>query len=148
MPPDTVKFLLVDDQEGNLLALEGLLRRDGLELLKARSGPEALELLLVHDVALVLLDVQMPEMDGFETTAAIREKEKDTGAHVPILAMTAHTMKGDQERCLEAGMDGYITKPIHSKELYMAIEDAVAASLSANNLFTGRQPDPTQISPS
>jgi CheY-like chemotaxis protein len=71
------------------------------------------------------MDVQMPEMGGFEATAAIREKERQTGGHVPILAMTAHAMKGDRERCLEAGMDSYVAKPIQASELFAAIENLV-----------------------
>ena len=68
------------------------------------------------------MDVQMPEMDGFEATAAIRRREQATGRHVPIIAMTAHAMKGDRERCLEAGMDGYVSKPIQARTLYEALE--------------------------
>ena len=67
------------------------------------------------------MDIQMPEMDGFEATAAIRKKEESTGKHLPIIAMTAHAMKGDRERCLAAGMDGYIAKPINIKELIAVI---------------------------
>ena len=95
---DRVKCLAVDDLEENLLALTALLRREDVEILQARSGAAALELLLAHDVALALLDVQMPDMDGFETTAAIRAKEKISGAHIPIIAMTAHALKSDEER--------------------------------------------------
>jgi len=68
------------------------------------------------------MDVQMPEMDGFETTAVIRSREEGTSRHVPILAMTANAMQGDRERCLEAGMDGYISKPITPGALFTAIE--------------------------
>jgi CheY-like chemotaxis protein len=68
------------------------------------------------------MDVQMPAMDGFEATAIIREREKESGAHIPIIAMTAHAMKGDRERCLEAGMDGYIAKPIRARNLYETVE--------------------------
>src|SRR6202142_4718878 len=80
-------FLLVDDLEENLLSLEGLLRREGLVLLKARSGPQALELLLEYDVALALLDVQMPGMDGYELAELMRGTERTK--HVPIIFVTA-----------------------------------------------------------
>ena len=74
----------------------------------------------------------MPKMDGFETTAAIREKERMCGKHLPIIAMTAHAMKGDRERCLAAGMDGYISKPIESKELSEIVSTlAIASPISA-----------------
>jgi CheY-like chemotaxis protein len=75
-----------------------------------------------EDFGLVLMDVQMPEMDGFEATRVIREKEAITHQHIPILAMTAHAMKGDRERCLAAGMDGYIAKPISPAELFTEID--------------------------
>jgi len=78
-------------------------------------------------VDLVIMDVQMPEMDGFEATTAIRKAEEMTLQHVPILAMTAHAMKGDQERCLAAGMDGYLPKPIRPDDLRQAIEELVPA---------------------
>jgi CheY-like chemotaxis protein len=71
------------------------------------------------------MDVQMPEMDGFEATMAIRSKEKETGTHVPIVAMTAHAMKGDRERCLEKGMDAYVSKPIKAQELFETIDKTV-----------------------
>jgi CheY-like chemotaxis protein len=71
----------------------------------------------------VLMDVQMPEMDGFEATTAIREMERQTGAHIPVIAMTAHAMGGYKERCLAAGMDGYVTKPIRHDLLLQALEE-------------------------
>ena len=73
------------------------------------------------DFDLTLMDIQMPEMSGFEITAIVRERERKTGAHMPIVAMTAYAMKGDRERCLEAGMDDYISKPIQTAELYRVI---------------------------
>lgn len=111
MTASTIKFLLVDDLESNLLALEGLLRRDGLELLKARSGSEALELLLVHEVALAVLDVQMPGMDGFELAELMRGTERTR--RVPIIFLTAGT--NDQQRRFrgyEAGAVDFLFKPI------------------------------------
>jgi CheY-like chemotaxis protein len=68
------------------------------------------------------MDVQMPVMDGVEATAAVRLREKTTGAHIPIIAMTAHAMEGDRERFLDSGMDGYVSKPVHSRELFEAID--------------------------
>jgi len=80
---------------------------------------------------LVLMDIQMPEMDGIAATGRIREMEGSTGRHTPIIAMTAHAMKGDRERCLASGMDGYVSKPIKGPELDQAISDAVRPSVLA-----------------
>ncbi len=82
----------------------------------------------------ILMDVQMPEMSGFDATAAIRAREQATGAHVPIIAMTAHVMHGDRERCLAAGMDGYVTKPLMPDSLRKALAD-VAPTLVQNLRF-------------
>ena len=71
---------------------------------------------------IIVMDVQMPEMDGIEATRAIRANERDTGRHIPIVAVTAHALKGDRERCLEAGMDEYVTKPIDANRLFAAID--------------------------
>ena len=111
MTAPTIKFLLVDDLDANLEALEGLLKREGLELLKARSGPEALELLLVHDVALALLDVNMAGMDGFELAELMRGTERTR--RVPIIFLTAGSV--DQQRRFrgyDAGAVDFIFKPI------------------------------------
>ena len=91
------------------------------------NGREALKALERQAFDLVLMDVQMPEMDGFEATAAIRQKEATTGQHLPILAMTAHALQGDRERCLAAGMDGYLPKPLRIAELLATIEDLGAS---------------------
>ena len=108
--PDT-HFLIVDDLEENLLALEALLRRDGLAFLRARSGEEALELLLSHEVALALLDVQMPGMDGFELAEFMRGNERTR--HVPIIFLTAGSADTQRRfRGYEAGAVDFIQKPI------------------------------------
>jgi two-component system sensor histidine kinase/response regulator len=95
------------------------------------DGRAALDALEANSFDAILMDIQMPEMDGFEATAAIRAKEKSTGAHIPIIAMTAHALKGDQERCLEAGMDAYVSKPIRTAELFRIITDQLLASNAA-----------------
>ena len=116
LPTDPVKFLLVDDLEENLLALKALLKRDGLDFHTARSGEEALELLLAHDYALALLDVQMPGMDGFELAEFMRAN--DRSRHIPIIFVTAGT--GDASRRFrgyEAGAVDFIQKPIEADVL-------------------------------
>ena len=110
--------------------LHFFLEQQGFTVWSAAGGSEALDLYTQHRqvIDLVLMDVQMPEMDGFEATIAIRAAEQGTGRHVPIIAMTAHAMKGDRERCLEAGMDGYVAKPIQARELLQAIASYVPKS--------------------
>jgi two-component system sensor histidine kinase/response regulator len=92
----------------------------------AQNGREALDSLEKESFNLVLMDVQMPEMDGLEATAAIREKEGRTGKRLPIIALTAHAMKGDEARCLAAGMDAYMSKPISARILYETLEKCLA----------------------
>src|SRR5262249_28568524 len=96
--------------------------KQGCLVTVAGDGRAALRALEQDSFDIVLMDVQMPEMDGFEATAAIREREKQTGGHIPIIAMTAHALKGDEERCLAAGMDRYIAKPIRPTRLFNTME--------------------------
>ncbi|HUU30040.1 MAG TPA: PAS domain S-box protein [archaeon] len=117
-----LRILLAEDNLVNQKLTVSILQKWGHSVAVASNGSEALEILKSEKFDLVLMDVNMPEMDGFEATAIIREKEKDTGGNVPIIALTAHALKGDRERCLNAGMDGYISKPVQTKELYEAIE--------------------------
>ncbi len=115
-------ILLAEDNAVNAKLAVRLLEKQGHAVRLAASGKEAVEAFLAEPFDLILMDVQMPEMDGFEATARIREKEKASGGHVPIVALTAHAMKGDEERCLGAGMDGYLSKPIRSNALEEALE--------------------------
>jgi signal transduction histidine kinase/CheY-like chemotaxis protein/ligand-binding sensor domain-containing protein len=123
-----LQILLAEDNAVNQKFAERLLTRHGHQVTVTCNGREALAALDRETFDLVLMDVQMPEMDGFEATSAIRSKESRTGLHIPIIAMTAHAMTGDRERCLAAGMDGYVSKPIHGKELFEAIETLLKAS--------------------
>jgi PAS domain S-box-containing protein len=118
----TLKLLLVEDGRVNQMVAIKLLEGRGHEVMLAGDGCEALIAHGKERFDAVLMDLQMPKMNGFEATAAIREKEKLTGEHVPIIAMTANAMQGDREQCLEAGMDDYLSKPIRSSELFRAVE--------------------------
>jgi len=117
-----LRILVAEDNPVNQAVARRLLKKRGHIVTTADNGIEALAALEKETFDLILMDVQMPEMDGLETTAAIRRREQGTGIHLPILAMTAHAMKGDQEQCLAAGMDGYITKPVRSEELFATID--------------------------
>src|SRR5216684_3885246 len=125
-PLSTLLVLLVEDNAVNRLLATRLLEKRGHRVVVAENGREALDALENESYDLVFMDVQMPEMDGIEATLAIREREKTNGKHQPIIALTAHAMKGDQERCLDAGMDGYLSKPIRPQELEEILEKYVA----------------------
>jgi CheY-like chemotaxis protein len=128
------RILLIEDNSVNQVLARRLLEKRGHSVVVANNGREALTILeeAVIRFGCVLMDVQMPEMDGFECTGIIRAREQGTRFHVPIVAMTAHAMKGDEARCLAAGMDGYVSKPIQPDELFDAIE---------HHLGIGRQVD-------
>ncbi len=116
-----IRLLLAEDNIINQKVALGILGKIGYRADVAVNGQEVLAALEKAPYDLILMDVQMPEMDGFEATAAIRQKEKEMGRHIPIIAMTAHAMKGDRELCLEKGMDDYVSKPIQAKDLSSAI---------------------------
>jgi len=121
-----LRVLVAEDNRVNQVVTSRILAKQGIQALVANNGRKALEIIQLETVDLVLMDVQMPEMDGLEATRRIRELEKKTGAHLPILAMTAEAMQGDRDKCLAAGMDGYLAKPVQSKQLYDAIESLLA----------------------
>ena len=117
-----LQILLAEDSLVNQTLAIRLLERRGHAISVASTGAQALAAWQAQRFDVVLMDVQMPEMDGFEATANIRAQERDTGEHIPIVAMTAHVMQGDRERCLAAGMDAYVAKPIQAEELFATIE--------------------------
>ena len=116
------RVLLVEDNEINRRVATGLLAKRGHQFVCAENGKEAFDLIAEQEFDVVLMDMQMPVMDGYEATIAIRRREHQTGGHLPIIAMTAEALKGDRERCLEAGMDDYVSKPVDALEMYRAIE--------------------------
>jgi two-component system sensor histidine kinase/response regulator len=114
----------------NLRLARYLLEKKGHTVITARDGREALAVLETQSVELILMDVQMPGMDGVAATRAIRDKEAAGGFHLPIVALTAHAMSGDRDYCLDAGMDDYLTKPIQAQDLHRvlaSVGSAVAA---------------------
>jgi PAS domain S-box-containing protein len=117
-----LRILVVEDNLVNRRLAIRLVEKHGHAVAVAGNGREALAALVREPFDVVLMDCQMPEMDGFEATQAIREQEAKTGRHLPIIALTAHAIEGDRERCLAAGMDGYVTKPIRAHDLFAAIE--------------------------
>ena len=116
-------LLLAEDNPVNAKLATRLLEKRGHSVTVVTNGRQAVEAVAQDRFDAVLMDVQMPEMDGLEATAAIRAQERESGGHLPIVAMTAHAMKEDKERCLAAGMDGYISKPIKAQRLFEVIEE-------------------------
>ncbi|MFY9803815.1 MAG: response regulator [Candidatus Acidiferrales bacterium] len=117
-----LRVLLAEDNPVNQEVAVHLIERRGHSVIVAENGRQAIEAIQRHKFDLVLMDVQMPEMGGLEATRIIREKEKGSGHHLPIIAMTAHAMQGDREQCLESGMDGYLAKPIDPKTFLQTVE--------------------------
>jgi len=148
-PDRSLQVLLAEDSPVNQTVAVRLLEKRGHHVTLADNGREAVERTSEQAFDVVLMDVQMPLMDGFQATAEIRRREQTTGLHLPIIAMTAHAMKGDRERCLEAGMDGYVSKPVHPNELFAAVEQAAGgpaspAALTAAALPTGAADSPPE----
>ena len=136
--PGRLRILVAEDNKVNQLVVVRLLEREGHTVEVAGHGREALEKLQQAHFDLVLMDVQMPVMGGLDAAAAVREAENGTGRHVPIIALTAHAMRGDRERCLAAGMDGYLSKPIRAKELFEQMAALVACREGDGALAWGR----------
>jgi signal transduction histidine kinase/CheY-like chemotaxis protein/ligand-binding sensor domain-containing protein len=127
-------ILLVEDNLVNQALAVRLIQKQGHNVEVANHGREALAMVENSRFDLILMDIEMPEMDGFSATRAIREKEKTNGNHVPIIAMTAHAMSGDEERCLTGGMDGYVSKPIQPHRLFEVIEGLAVETKSAHKI--------------
>ena len=126
---DHLNILVVEDNRVNEVVATRMLEKRGHTVKVARNGRAALKALEKETPDLVLMDVQMPEMDGFEATSCIRKAELKTGKHLLIIATTAHAMAGDRERCLEAGMDGYVSKPIRADDLFAAMEHVLCSNI-------------------
>jgi len=125
------RVLLVEDNAVNQTLAARLLEKRGYSVIVAGNGGEAMEAFENNLFDVVLMDIQMPVMDGFKATAAIRAKEQLIGGHIPIIAMTAHALTGDQERCIAAGMDAYVSKPLRTSELFSTIESMLSNKDSA-----------------
>lgn len=126
-----LRILLAEDSRVNQTVARVLLERRGHRVVVACDGREALRLYDSQPFDVVLMDVQMPELDGLDATVAIRERERERGGHVPVVAVTAYAMQGDLERCLAAGMDAYLTKPIEPPALFAAVENLAAQAAAS-----------------
>jgi CheY-like chemotaxis protein/HPt (histidine-containing phosphotransfer) domain-containing protein len=125
------RVLLAEDNVVNQAVVAAIMRTHGHSIVTVDNGAQAVAAVLQSAFDVVLMDVQMPEMDGFEATAAIRHSEAGSDRHIPIIALTAHAMKGDRDKCLASGMDAYLSKPVHPRELLAAIDELVADGDSA-----------------
>ena len=119
---EPMKLLLAEDGKVNQMVTIKLLEQRGHSVVLAEDGQIAVDLHEKQSFDAILMDVQMPSLDGYDASKIIREREEQTGQHIPIIAMTANAMKGDRETCLEAGMDDYVSKPVRSAELYSVVE--------------------------
>ena len=129
----TLKVLVVEDNRINQRLMAGLLEKSGHRVVVAGNGKDALDLLEEAVFDVVFMDVQMPEMDGLQATAEIRKREHSTKAHVPVVALTAHVMKSDRDRCIEAGMDAFLTKPVRYDELSRVLDDLMPPTEGREN---------------
>ncbi|MFZ5766715.1 MAG: response regulator [Thermodesulfobacteriota bacterium] len=126
----TLHVLLAEDEEINRALVVELVRSQGWRITTVENGQQALDALREDYYHLVLMDIQMPEMDGFEAVARLRKREKQTGGHLPVIALTAHALTADRQKCLDAGMDGYVSKPVHMDALRSEMERVLGKDLS------------------
>ena len=142
-----LRILVAEDNATNQKLVVALLEQRHDRVAVVSNGRDAVERSAGESFDVILMDVQMPEMSGLEATAAIREREKLTGGHIPIVAMTAHAMRGDRERCLAAGMDAYVSKPLRPDELMAAVDGAAAddVRLTAGGRSEVRLTDATAV---
>jgi CheY-like chemotaxis protein/HPt (histidine-containing phosphotransfer) domain-containing protein len=141
-----VRVLLAEDNAVNSKLATKLLEKHGFIVIPTGNGRDAMQIAEHEAVDVALMDVQMPIMGGFEAIRGIRRKEQRTGGHLPIIAVTAHAMRGDKERCLEAGADDYVTKPIRAGELLAAIERVRKPGLGSGPSSTSSSSGPSRVS--
>ena len=127
--------MVAEDNPVNQKLIVRLLEKLGHQADVAANGLEAVEAISQLGYSIVLMDCQMPEMDGFEATAEIRKRDEQDGIHTPVIAVTAHAMKGDRERCLAAGMDDYVSKPVRSEDLKAALDRWLEKCLPCSSKF-------------
>ncbi len=140
-PQAPLRILVAEDDEVNQRLATRMLQKHGHNVRAVSTGREVLAALEQEPFDLILMDLEMPEMGGFQVTAAIREREMHTGGHVPILAMTAYAMQGDRQKCLDGGMDGYLAKPVKPQQLFEAVEETRRKTLSADSPRPRETPD-------
>jgi CheY-like chemotaxis protein len=136
-PRRRLQILLVEDSLMNQKLAVAILSKAGHQVTIASNGRESLDVWQSETFDVILMDIQMPEMDGLQATRAIRSQERSSGGNIPIIAMTANAIKGDRERCLEAGMNGYLSKPIHIKELLETL-DSISEGLESEITDDGK----------
>ncbi len=122
-----LRILLAEDGLANQKLAVGLLEKWGHHVTVATNGIATIQAWQNGEFELILMDVQMPDMDGISATKIIRQQERETGNHIPIIAMTAHALAGDRQRCLDSGMDGYVSKPVRQNDLVEAMQPLFAA---------------------
>jgi two-component system, cell cycle response regulator DivK len=121
-------ILYIEDNPDNMMLVKRVLQSRGYDFLEARDGGEGLTMAEEHDVDLILLDINLPDIDGYEVARKLRKSSKSSLAYVPIIAITANALKGDAERALDAGCDVYMSKPINIRELWARVEAFVTSS--------------------